>query len=509
MLEIKKYIIVFFFLICAVLPAALPLFQKGFFVSDDGEWMIIRFTSFHQAFRDGQFPIRWLGRLNYEYGYPVANFLYPGFMYAAEVPKLMGFGFVDSIKIVIFLSLILSVIGMYVWLSRFFDRVSAAVGAIFYLYLPYHLFDIYKRGSVGEVLALAIAPFVLWQLERKSLLWFSLSFAFLLIAHNSVGFLFTLLIIVYILVCIFISKNKREAAVAYGLPFFIGIGLSAFFWIPALYDLKYTVFSQTPVARWQEYFTDIEKIGIPMLAIILLTGLLFLTGKVSVKKHPLPLLLFFILLTSLFFATSLSSYFWQILPVHFVQFPFRFLSLTILCVSFLAGFLFSFIPLRFRIIGGVLLLLSTFYFSRTFITPLAYFNKGDGYYATNMDTTTVHNEYMPKWVKIPPTNRPSDKVTMSSGSVYSMVNKSNRISFQTDSHEKSVADIHSVYFPGWRAKIDNKEVDIDYLNEKGIIRLHLPSGRHEVALFFTETFIRLVSDTISICFFIALLVLII
>ena len=77
-----------------------PLLRDGFFVSDDGDWMIIRFSAFFQSFREGQFPVRYLGRLNYEYGYPVSNFLYPGFLYLGSFIRALGVSFVDTVKII-------------------------------------------------------------------------------------------------------------------------------------------------------------------------------------------------------------------------------------------------------------------------------------------------------------------------------------------------------------------------------------------------------------------------
>lgn len=166
----KPFILLLLFLLS--LPAIISLFHPGFFQSDDGEWMIIRFSAFHQAFRDGEFPVRWLGRLNHGYGYPVANFLYPGFMYLSELPKVLGFGFVDSIKIILGFSIISSAVFAYLWLSKLFGKTSAFIGALFYLYTPYHLFDLYKRGSVGEVLALTVVPLIFWAMEKKNLLFY-------------------------------------------------------------------------------------------------------------------------------------------------------------------------------------------------------------------------------------------------------------------------------------------------------------------------------------------------
>ena len=70
-----------------------PLFRPGFIVTDDGNWMVIRLSAFYQSLRDGQFPVRFLGRLNFSYGYPVANFLYPGFMYIGSLLHAFGLSF--------------------------------------------------------------------------------------------------------------------------------------------------------------------------------------------------------------------------------------------------------------------------------------------------------------------------------------------------------------------------------------------------------------------------------
>src|SRR3972149_5188909 len=83
-----------------------PLLTPGFITTDDGNWMIIRFSAFYQSLREGQFPVRFLGRLNYEYGYPVANFLYPGFMYAGTLIRAAGISFVDTIKLLMIFSVV-------------------------------------------------------------------------------------------------------------------------------------------------------------------------------------------------------------------------------------------------------------------------------------------------------------------------------------------------------------------------------------------------------------------
>ncbi|MCL4354272.1 hypothetical protein M1349_02245, partial [Patescibacteria group bacterium] len=155
-------------------PALVGIFHPGFFASDDGNWMVIRFSAFYEALRNGQFPVRFLPRLNQGFGYPVADFLYPLFMYLGVPIHILGFNFVNTVKVILALSVVFSSIFTFLWLRKMFDNLSSFIGAAFYTLFPYHLYDIYKRGSVGEVLALAIAPFIFWQIERGNYLLTSL-----------------------------------------------------------------------------------------------------------------------------------------------------------------------------------------------------------------------------------------------------------------------------------------------------------------------------------------------
>jgi len=492
-----------FFLILIVflsIPSILPLFHQGFFQSDDGEWMIIRFSAFFQALSDGQFPVRFLGRLNHEYGYTVANFLYPGFMYLGIPIHVLGFGFVDTIKIIFGVSIIGSAIFCYLWLSRFFDKLSSFIGALFYLYTPYHLFDLYKRGSIGEVFALAITPFVLWQIERRSLFWSSIGIAILILSHNTLAVLFLGLIIVYMGLDIYISKDQKELFKKFFLMMIFGLGISAFFWIPAFFELKYTVFSQTQISNVNAYFANTDLIGFSTIFILVLTAVFLIISRIEIKKHRLTLLLFIIGLVSVLFSSSLSAPLWNILPVSFIQFPFRLLSLTIVCVAFLAACIVFTSPKKLKIpiviLSSIILTLS----AKPFVVPSEFFDKGEGFYATNMDTTTVKNEYLPKWVKEKPVERFIEKVEVVQGvgSVNNVVYNSKKITFDVLAKENMKVRVNTIYYPGWKAKVNNQNAEIDYSNEEGVMELMIPKGESKVELKFSETPLRLFSDTISV-----------
>lgn len=505
---VKKYLpMVILFLL--LIPSIWFLLAPGFFESDDGEWMIIRFSAFYQAFVDGQFPVRFLGRLNHGYGYPVANFLYPGFMYLAIPIKAMGFSFVDSIKIILIASMIFSGLFVFFWLRKLFDNISSFVGAVFYIYSPYHLFDLYKRGSVGEILSLAVAPFILWQIERNSIFWSSIGIALLILSHNTIALMFVAFLILYMLVNIYVSSQKKKQTLNYLLILVLGFGMSSFFWIPAIFELKYTVFSQTSISDPNQYFSNHNLIGVPTLLILGIVITLFITRKISINKHRLAVLMFAMAILSLFFAIELSAIFWQIFPVSFIQFPFRLLSVTILSVAFLASCIVNVVPKNYRISISLALIIMFFLSAYPHVSSYKKTVKDDSFYSTNEATTTVQDEYMPKWVKQKPHEQYKSKVGIIKGRgvIKNIIyNDSKKLTFELESDVDSRIRINTIYYPGWEADVNGEESEIFYDNPNGVMDLYLNAGENRVEVTFGETPVRSVSNLISIISFGGLLV---
>src|SRR3989344_4334048 len=242
-------------LILSLIPICYPLFQNGFFASDDGEWMIIRLAAFHQTLASGQFPVRFLWTLNHGYGYPVLNFLYPLPFYLSEAFHLLGLNFVDSIKTVFITGILLSAAGMYIWISSRFGKFAGLLAALLYSYFPYHVFDVYKRGSLGEATAFIFLPPVFYLIDKfkdksqtKYLVFSSLFFGLLIISHNVIAFIFSPVILIYLL------GSPRPSIKKILLFLSLSLGVSTFFWVPAIFELQYTKALQITVANSGQYF---------------------------------------------------------------------------------------------------------------------------------------------------------------------------------------------------------------------------------------------------------------
>lgn len=472
------------FLILLILPAIWSLIQPGFFLSDDGEWMVIRFSSFYENLVNGQFPVRFLSRLNNGFGYSVSNFLYPLFMYIGSPIHFLGFSFVETIKIILGGSLILGGVFSFLWLRNMFGNAASFIGALVYSLFPYHLWDIYKRGSVGEVLALAIVPFILWQVKRKNLTFVSLGIGLLIVSHNTLALIFLPIIAGYMI----LNTNLKFMA----LTILLGAGLSSFFSIPAIYDLQFTVFSQTSVSNFKDYF--INQTSFNLLGPIFL---LFISNFFFFTKNKNYLYFVSITLVSFFLTLGISSQIWETSLSSLVQFPFRFLSVVMLGLAFLSAFQIEKLRERVRGIALIVIILLTFISAKDFLTPTKFQNYDDSFYSTNQATTTVKNEYMPKWIKEIPFSYPSKVEAIEGKSeIKNLEINPNSVEFRSIGRE-SVLQVNTAYFPGWKVYINGVDTRINY-EENGRIRFNVPNGENKIEIKFSETNVRLISDFISI-----------
>ncbi len=486
----SKKTLILVVLLMLLIPAVFPLFQKGFFISDDGEWMVIRFTAFFQTMKEGVLPVRFLGRLNHDYGYPVSNFLYPGYLYLGVFLKLFGMSFVQVIKVLFIFSTLLSGVFMYLWLRSRFKEIPSVIGSLVYVYFPYHMFDLYMRGSLGELLGLCILPLILYVVEKKKLHLAGVLFACLIVSHNSLALIFT---------PVLFFSTYLQSGIKKTYYLLIGLLLSAFFWIPALAETRYTIFSSVTVSSWQNYFVTIQNFSLVGLSGILIIGCsFFLIWKKRSRKIWFPLVTFF---ASLFLSFPLSEPLWQIgLFPKIVQFPWRFLLLAVWSGSVIIAATLEPLPRRKQqvlgILFGVLIMLS----AAPYILSYQQVVRDEGYYTTNEDTTTVHNEYMPIWVKQIPTTRPLEKAKIISGQggIFIQSQKNNSIRLIATMETEGMLQIETIYYPGWKAFRNEQAVPIHYQNEQGLIQIPLQRGENKIVTVFSETPLRIFANGITV-----------
>lgn len=491
-----------FWYVIGILAAAAvvlwPLTKPGFIVTDDGDWMVIRLSAFFQSLREGQFPVRFLGRLNYGYGYPVANFLYPGFLYLGSFIHAFGISFPDTVKTIIAGSVVVSTLVIFGWLRKHFSSRSSFIGSLSFLFAPYLFFDIYKRGSVGEVLAFVPAVLGFYAIDSKKYWLMPLAVSFLILSHNSLALLFSVVLVAYILL-------KREFFLF--IPFLLGLGLATFFWFPALFERRYVVFDEVLVAQSTKYLIEGAQVVLFGLSGVAAVSLLLVVGNKLRRSQ----FIFFVtvFVASVILATPLTGFLWQnVWFSKLFQFPSRFLAISLTTGAWLVSYVME---LYARKHTGKLII----FFAVLWVAPLVSFlgtikiaNQPLGFYTTNEATTTVSDEYMPRWVTIKPTSHPSQKIVFykGHGTVKQTTSSTQHIEAEIEAREDSVIQINSIYYPGWGATVDNQWTPLSYQNPRGVIQIPVTRGKHKMLAEFRETIPRFAADMVSlICIFLTLI----
>ncbi|EKD62165.1 MAG: hypothetical protein ACD_52C00280G0001, partial [uncultured bacterium] len=126
---------IFILLLVLIIPSFANLLRPGYFPMQD-DLQAMRLHQMDKCFRDFQIPCRWVPDMGYGYGYPQFNYYAPGVYYLGEVFHLVGFQFVDVVKILFIIGFVLSGIFMYVLVREIFGELPALVASLFYVYGP-------------------------------------------------------------------------------------------------------------------------------------------------------------------------------------------------------------------------------------------------------------------------------------------------------------------------------------------------------------------------------------
>ncbi|OGE64844.1 hypothetical protein A3I48_04385 [Candidatus Daviesbacteria bacterium RIFCSPLOWO2_02_FULL_36_7] len=531
---IFKEISVIFLLLLISFPAVRSLLLPGGFTSHDLTHHVVRQIDMDRLLSEGQFPPRWSGELNNGYGYPLFIFNYPLPPLIGEAFHKLGFNFLDSVKAVLFLSFVTSTLGMYLFLKSLFNSyLSAFLGAIFYLYAPIHLIVVYVSGSPGASMGLVFPPFMLWAIvklsqakSKKFLLIGSFSFAGMILSHNISAFIFMPVILAFVIV-LKLTEKKRENQNFLSdvvLMFLFGLGLSAFFWLPAIAEKQYIRYDALMQRIYLDQFPALSQIiyspwgyglshpkspaggmsyqvGLAHLGVmILLLSQLWRFRKV--KKFLLIgvfAIIFFI--SSIFFMLAVSQPLWDKLPfLSYVQFPVRLAVIPVFCAALTAGLLVKYLP--WRRVCFLFLLFLVLYANRNHLGINQKYDPGEQYYLSLKTSATSFDEDLPIWVNKLITDVSTTKFSFLSGGgkIEILENKSARVLAKVEATASARVRFNQYYFPGWEIKVDEEKINFSYSapENNGMPVFDIEKGSHLIKAEFKNTPLRNLANGISI-----------
>lgn len=373
-----RHLSVPFIILALSLVAIAPLFGPSLTCTDDAAFHLLRLTQLDHLLRQGIFYSRWAPDMAQGYGFPFFNFYAPLAYYLAELVSLLVQNLNLGMRLTLALGMVLSGLTAYRLSRDHFSQLAALGTAVAYIYAPYYAFDVYFRGNLAESMAWPLLPLALWGMghlartrQPRWLLLTSLSYTAILLTHNVFALIFSPLLALYGVwetgdwrLETRKSISNLQSLISNLFPvllaLLLSLGLSAFFWLPALAERSLVHSDRLLVpplfVYWGNFLLPGEIFAPPQtvhpdlinpsparalgLVPLLLALPALLAGWWRFRDNRRRQLLFFTGATAvyIFLMTAVSEPVWANLPlIEYVQFPWRLLGPAALTLAMLIG----------------------------------------------------------------------------------------------------------------------------------------------------------------------------
>lgn len=501
-----------------------PLLRGGYFSHQD-DLQVIRIVEMRKCFSDFQIPCRWVPDMGWGNGFPLFNFYGVATYYIGGIISYLA-GYLIASKILFFLGLTAGSFGLYLLVKDLWGKYAGLTSAVLYMFAPYKALDIYVRGALAESMALTLIPFVLYFAYKKNYKLFVLTLFVFLITHNIMTIVFLPVVGLWVFYLLFVDNFKSFK------PFLISVaisfGLSAFFILPAFlekglvqtesltrfeldYRANFISIKQLFLDRVWGYGTSIPgpeggmnfSIGWPhwILAFVAMISALFVKNRKSFLLVSGTGLLFLI---SIFMTHNKSTFIWETFSIlTFFQFPWRFLSLSILTASILGGFVVSIMREKVQLYAALFLIIITFLLNWSYFKPREFFNITEDQKITgelwDQQRRGAVLDYLPK-TALEPREGAQEKPLVITGKVgeSSFENYSNRWKYKVNVLEDATFEVPVYYFPNWEVYVNGKLYSSNHDNLLGRISFSLPKGDYTVEGKFKNTPVRTIGNTITL-----------
>lgn len=400
--------------------AVAPLLRPGYFWgAHDARHNVFFVLQYNLTWDEGILFPRWSPDWAFGYGYPFFNIYAPGATFLATLLyRFLPLSYEAAVEGLFIVSILLSAGSMWFFVREVWGDEAALVAGVAWVYVPYHLVDIYVRAAMAESLALAVLPLALWGARRAvlqptpgAIVLAALGYAAVHLSSNLVALLFSPVLAAYIAVLALrrvpagVARRTRlmawvRALVAPGLGLGLGLALAAFFVLPALTEARYVNQEQWfgGYYDFHDHFVYVAQLfdprwgfGIsvpgPDDALSYQLGLVFLVLAVLAARyglrrgypHRLETAFWLgVLVVGAWLTTAAATWAWDNVPlVAAAQFPWRYLTLAALALAVLAPVVLTIgpqeraIPVRAEalVLAGLLILGSAAYLRVEVIPP--------------------------------------------------------------------------------------------------------------------------------------------
>lgn len=541
--RLTRSVLIFAALLALSLIAMHPFMADALPMSADGALHLFRLVAFDHALADGTFWPRYVPSLVYGYGSPMFNYYSPLSLYPMQALHLLGLTFKQAWLAGMMLYTVTAALGAYLLGQRWSGMAAGFVTAAAYLYAPYSLFDAVGRGTVSEYASLAALPFVWWMLKRLAdtgrrldFVGSVAAFALFVPIHNVITLHGALVTGLYALLLAGTSPQRARTLIRLGGALALGMGVTAFFWLPALTETRFVkldaITEVLPDIDVTRNLLTLETILAPAFTadptqmqpptpialgwpqVMLSAAALILISVDRRWRHLRALVAWgaLLVIALVFMNLEASAGLWLRLPlIRYSQFPWRLLGIASLIVALMAGLGAAALMVRVRqrgvrmaLLAGIIAIVTLYGVPWTVtryqtqvdprtVSDALTFERESGFIGTSS-----FGEYVPIWsFEYPDPDKLAPRFTDSA--IITRFNPPDGVTVnrQAWTHtstslalalERETALVFDwFFFIGWQARLNGQPIELAPTEPHGLITVTVPAGLHTLEIWLAPT----------------------
>lgn len=344
----------------------LPIYFNGIPYGNDLKQHYQFAATIDDAIKSGDFSTNWSQNDNNGYGGVGLRFYPPISYFVLSIGHILLGNWYDASVLAFIFWMFLGSLGIFFWSKEFFTERASFVASILYIFVPYHVVELYASFTYAEFAASGVLPFCFLFISRIckntkliDVILLAFCYTVLILTHLPLTVIGSICLLIF---TIFSAKLNLKKLAFCGIGAFFGLILTSFHWIKIVTEMSWIkhateTYSASGSANYdfRNHFllsfpyiygleNDANSLWYLDLAIIA-TLLVFLPSAIvfyknaekKFKAEMLPIMLVFII--SFLMMTKLTQPIWEnIAFLQKVQFPWRWFSIvSIFSVLFVAA----------------------------------------------------------------------------------------------------------------------------------------------------------------------------
>ncbi len=334
----------------------LPMLYRGNASGHDMQFHVASWMDVAQQWRQGVLYPRWAAGANYGFGEPRFIFYPPiSWLAGAALGSVLPWRVVPGA--LIWLTLVLAGLSMWRLARSGLPETDAILAAVFFAANPYTLMVVYFRSDYAELIAAALFPLLVLGIlriaanDRKAIAGTAVVFAAIWLSNAPEAVLASYSAAA-LLVVLSVIKKSLAPVLAGGAALAAGLGLAAYYILPAAYEQRWVDIGQVlsielkPVENFLFTHADNPEFvwfnwRMSMIACLMLSATAIAAVFTARRRRAAPEVWWTLAALTALIVCLMSRYslpVWDHLPkLRFVQFPWRWLGpLAVPCSIFLA-----------------------------------------------------------------------------------------------------------------------------------------------------------------------------